>query len=175
VSKLSKLIVICGLPYAGKTTLGAALVASFGHAAVDVDATKERLYGVGLTDDELTQDHWHAIYAQTDQQIADYLHSGTTVVDDSRNFRKAERMGARAIAHSCDAQLITVWVDTPVEVVRQRLVENRQHPKRHDMADADFEHLLRSWEAPTADERPLLLRQDDRLQDWLHLHAHELT
>ena len=172
---MSKLIVICGLPYAGKTTLGTALVARFGHAAVDVDATKDQLYGVGLNDDDLTQDQWNAIYAQTDQQIADYLQSGTTVVDDSRNFRKVERMGARAIAHRCEAQFITVCVDTPVEMVRQRLVENRQNPTRHDIADADFEHLLRSWEAPTDDERPLLLTHEDRLQDWMQLHAHELT
>lgn len=172
---MSKLIIICGLPYAGKTKLGQALVARFGHAAVDVDVTKERLYGLGLKDDDLTKEQWNDIYAQTDQQIEDYLKSGKTVVDDSRNFRKAERMSAKAIAQRCEADFITIYVDTPVATLRQRMAENRRNPTRHDILDAEFEELLRKWETPMEDERPLVLQPADQLHDWILVHTQELS
>src|SRR5262245_6082473 len=84
--RMSILIILCGQPYAGKTTLGQAIVEKFGYAAVDVDVTKEHFYGQGLKDDDLSHEQWVRIYEETDQQIADYLQGGRSVVDDSRNF-----------------------------------------------------------------------------------------
>jgi predicted kinase len=57
--------------------------------------TKDKLYGVGLKDDDLTHEQWVKIYAETDKQIEKYLHAGKSVVDDSRNFSKSERVHAK--------------------------------------------------------------------------------
>lgn len=172
---MSKLIIICGLPYAGKTTLGHTLVARFGHEAVDVDVTKERLYGLGRKDDDLTKEQWNLIYTRTDQQIEEYLNSEKTVVDDSRYFKKVERMRARAIAERCHARCLTIYVDTPVAILWQRVVENRRKPARHDIPDAAMEDLLTQWEAPTEDEHALVLQHGVRLCDWIYVHAQDLT
>jgi predicted kinase len=172
---MSTLVILCGEPYAGKTTLGQALIQKFGYASVDVDVTKERLYGLGLEDEDLTHDQWVGIYEQTDQQIADYLQAGHHVVDDSRNFRKFERVHAKAIADGCQAHFVTIYVNTPEAILRQRLHDNRRHPTRHDLPDQEFEHLLTLFEPPTEDEQPLVFPCGESLDEWMDRHAAELA
>jgi predicted kinase len=81
------LVVVCGLSFAGKTTLGKGLARRFNYKEVDVDVTRVRLYGVRFEENELDQDAWNRIYDETDREIAHYLQSGTSVMDASRNFR----------------------------------------------------------------------------------------
>jgi predicted kinase len=172
---MSTLIILCGEPYAGKTTLAQALVRRFRYESVDVDVTKERLYGLGLEDEDLTHDQWVRIYEQTDQQIADYLQAGHHVLDDSRNFRKFERVHAKGIAEGCQANFVTIYVKTPEAILRQRLHENREHPTRHDLADPDFERFLLLFEPPTEDEQPLVFHCGESLNEWVDRHPAELS
>jgi predicted kinase len=172
---MSTLIILCGQPYAGKTTLGSAIVAKLRYETVDVDVTKDQLYGPGRKDDDLTHEQWVRIYAETDQQIGDYLYAGHSVVDDSRNFRKFERVHARVVADRCGASLVTIYVKTPEEILRQRLHENRRNPTRHDIEDDVFEQLLTLFEPPTEDEYPLVLNYGDRLEAWITAHSAELS
>ena len=84
----NRLIVICGLSFAGKSTLGAAICSEFGHAQVDVDETKDEIFGPGVNDDEdLSPKEWTRIYTATDDKIVSLLRNGHSVVDASRNFR----------------------------------------------------------------------------------------
>lgn len=172
---MSKLIILVGRPYAGKTTLGRALRERFGHAWVDVDVIKERLHGSGLQDDDLTQKQWNEIYAETDREMEAHLRAGRIVVDDSRNFRKRERIGAQSIAKRAGAAFVAVYVDTPVTEIRQRAVANRLSPTRHDVPDPDLDKLLAAFEPPTADERPLILISEVPLQEWIEAHGAELS
>src|SRR5437879_2883317 len=66
------LVVVCGLSFAGKTTLGTALARRFNYKQVDVDLTKVRLYGVRFEDNSLERDAWNRIYDETDSEIAHY-------------------------------------------------------------------------------------------------------
>jgi predicted kinase len=172
---MSTLIILCGQPYAGKSTLGRAIVQKLGYETVDVDVTKDHLYGLGLKDDDLTHEQWVRIYEETDRQIADYLHAGRSVVDDSRNFRKFERINAKSIAVSCDAHFVTIYVKTPEETLRQRLHENRIHPTRHNIEDQVFEQFLTLFEPPMDDEHPLVFNCGDGLEEWITSHSAELS
>jgi len=164
------LLIICGLPFAGKTTLEQALLHRFALARVDVDDTKRELFGPTVEDAELSQNDWVQVYAEADERIGRYLAARRSVVDASRNFRRDERTIARQIAATNGANLMTIFIDTPEEVVRGRLVENRIAQTRHDVADAEFDKLLREMEPPTPDESPLVLRHGDDLNQWVTQH-----
>jgi predicted kinase len=170
-----KLIVVCGVPFAGKTTLAGELRARFDLAHVDVDETKIRLYGDAVRDADLTQTDWDRIYRETDREIAAHLMSGRSVVDASRNFRKSERALAKRIADQDRAQLVTIFVDTPEDVVRQRLLENRRTWARHDVMDQVFEEILRAMEPPTSEEDPLILPHGEQIDRWLARHVSRLS
>lgn len=164
---MSTLFIICGLSFAGKSTLGRAIAARFGYVEIDVDDTKVSLFGPDVKDEDLTQPDWARIYAETDSLIESSLQSGKTVIDASRNFRKSERQGARQIATKQRAEVVTIFVDTPEEIARQRLLENRAKQSRRDVSDKDFEDILQVMEPPTADENPLIFRYGDQLDNWI--------
>lgn len=164
---MSTLFIICGISFAGKSTLARAIVARFGYVEVDVDDTKVSLFGPDVKDEDLAQPDWMRIYAETDTLIERSLQTGQTVIDASRNFRKSERQGARQIAARQRAEVVTIFVDTPEEIARQRLHENRTKQSRRDVSDKDFEDILQVMEPPAADENPLIFRYSDQLDNWI--------
>lgn|SRR5579884_19909 len=87
---MSRLFLICGLSFAGKSTLGRAIAERFGYEQGDVDEMKALLYGLDTRDEELTRSDWERIYAETDNLIVRHLQAGKTVVDASRNFKGGE-------------------------------------------------------------------------------------
>ena len=172
---MSKLVIICGISFAGKSTLGEAIAKQFGFAHVDVDDMKFHLYGPDTQDEQLSHADWVRIYDETDKLLASYLQSGQTVIDASRNFRKRERQVARRIAAQSQAEVVTIFVDTPELIARQRLHENRKKPSRLDVTDKDFETILHVWEAPTADETSLIFRHGDHLDTWIEQNTSAIS
>jgi predicted kinase len=168
---MTTLFLICGFPFAGKTMLERALLKRVDLARVDVDDTKRQLFGAATSDAQLSQTDWTQIYAETDRQIGRYLRAGRSVADASRNFRRDERTVARQVAAAGHANLVTIFVDTPEEVVRGRLAENRIAQTRHDVPDAEFEELLRGMEPPAPDESPFVLHHGDDLDQWITRHV----
>jgi len=163
----NKLIVVCGLSFAGKTTLGDAICAEFGYPQVDVDETKVDLYGPEIVDEDLDGEQWTEMYRQTDNRIAGYLRDGSSVADASRNFRKEERDGARVLAKGAGADVVVVYVNAPEWLVRQRWAENRANQTRRDVSDKDFEEIIAVMEPPADDETPLVFRHDEDIKTWL--------
>lgn len=170
-----KLIIVCGLSFAGKTTLGDAICAAFGYPQVDVDVTKVDLYGPDIHDADLSRADWEAIYRETDARIVRHLRDDSNVVDASRNFSRDERDRARVIAASVGAETIIVYVAAPESLARRRWAENRARPTRREVSDADFEAVLAAMQPPSTDEQPLILNPDDDITSWLAEHADQLV
>jgi predicted kinase len=164
------LLIVCGLPFAGKSTLGKAIRERFGYEEVDVDETKFLLYGPDTRDEDLAADDWTRIYAETDRLIEKHLRSGKTVIDASRNFAKEERAAAKGIADKAGVPILTIYVDTAEETVRQRLLKNRLQPTRRDLSDSDFEEAVAAMQPPTADENPLVFHDPGDIDRWISDH-----
>lgn len=171
----SRLIIVCGLSFAGKTTLGNAICAEFGHTQVDVDETRVDLYGSGIEDKDLNRTQWIEIYRQTDARIIDHLRNGCSVVDASRNFRKDERNTARRIAECVGCSVQVVYVNTPESVARQRWIANREYPTRCDITDEDFEEIVSVMTPPSVDEKPVVFPFDADVKKWLAEHSAYLS
>jgi len=164
---MSTLIIICGLSFAGKSTLGDAIAKRFAYEQVDVDITKLNLYGQDAKDEQLTQSDWDRIYGETDNLILNYLHAGKNVIDASRNFRKIERQHIRALTKTLGADVVTIHVDTPEVVARQRLHENRLTRTRVDHPDAAFNEIVNVMEPSSKDETPLVFAHDGDMEEWI--------
>jgi predicted kinase len=169
-----RLVVICGLSFAGKTTLGNAICTALGHEQVDVDCTKADLYGHNVPDDALGPEDWARIYDETDCRIATCLREGNDVVDASRNFKRRERDRARGVAVAAGANAVVVYIDTPEALCRKRWLENRQTRARRDVSDQGFEELVTTMEPPRPEENALVFHYSDDVRRWLLDHALEL-
>lgn len=171
---MNKLIVICGLSFAGKSTLGKAITERFGYEIVDVDDTKVLLYGSDSKDEELKPEQWIKIYSDTDKQIETYLQSGKTVVDASRNFKKVERDKIKSIVEKLGFEVITIYIDTPESVARERLTVNRKNKSRRDTADKDFEEIIQVIEPPNSDEKHLVFHYEEDINIWISKNSVDL-
>jgi predicted kinase len=172
---MGKLFIVCGLSFAGKSTLGRAIAERLGYEEVDVDRTKVALYGVDVQDEVLPRAAWNRIYEETDRQILTLLHAGKNVIDASRNFTRAERDHIRAMVDAFGYQTVAIHVTTPEAIARQRWQANRKNPSRRDVSDRDFADIIRAMEPPTADEHPLRFHSDDDIAQWIADHLQALT
>jgi predicted kinase len=168
---MPKLIIICGISFAGKSTLGTAIAGRFDYEHVDVDDTKFSLYGPDIRDEDLSRADWQHVYDRTYRLIRDYLRAGRSVVDGSGNFRRSERQTVRGLADPTGGETVTIFVDTPAHIARQRLLANRDTQTRLDVTDDDFEHILRVWEPPSPDEHAVVFRHGDDVEAWMDARA----
>lgn len=164
---MAKLVIVCGLSFAGKSTLAHALAQQLGYAEVDVDDTKADLHGPDVQDATLTRAEWDHIYAETDRHILQHLTSGTSVIDASRNFTRAERDHLRTLVAAQGYDSVVIHVTTSEASARQRWQTNRTNPSRRDVTDADFEDIVRAMEPPSDDEQPLRFHSDDDVGAWV--------
>jgi predicted kinase len=168
-------LIVCGVSFAGKSTLGKAIRERFGYVEVDVDETKVQLFGKEIRDEDILPDQWAAIYSTTDQRIEDLLQSGQSVLDASRNFQRAERVSAKSIADRAGVPFLVLYIDTPVEIARQRWLDNRGMFQRRDVSDKDFEDTIRAMQVPLADEAPLIFHYSDEIDPWLVENASKIS
>lgn len=164
---MTKLYILCGIPFSGKTTFARKLVAAKHFTRIDFDDVLFELYGHDITSDKMQQKDWDIVYAEMYKRLRSSLSDGQTVIHDTGNFTKSERDVVRKIAEEMGIEAITILVDVPVEIARQRLVRNRETKERFNIPDDEFESTLKEMERPTQDENHLVFPIDSDFEKWV--------
>lgn len=152
MNKTPFLIILTGIPFAGKTFLAKKLATDLGAVRVDLDEIKFNLLGEEIKDQEIIQTQWDDIYQKMYQQIELELKSNKLVVHDTGNFTAYERQLVIEIAKKMGIKFITIWVDYPVELAKKRLLVNRKTQIRFDISDQEFESAVAEMQWPTKQE-----------------------
>ncbi|ETM45616.1 hypothetical protein L914_09384 [Phytophthora nicotianae] len=148
------LVVVCGIPAAGKTTVATALV---GHlkrqlpdqdvlcispATVNVDKTK------GYADSRAEKNTRSALKAAVEKVV----NTKTIVVLDALNYTKGERYELFCKAKAESTTYCVVYVDTPMEIALQRNAASEENldPKLLQELAARFEVPMdkNRWDSP---------------------------
>ena len=95
-------------------------------------------------------------------------------VDASRNPTREERARAREVAQRGHVRLLTIFVDTPEQVARQRRQNNQVTKARRDLSDDQFEEFNRVFQPPAEEERALVFRSGDETDSWLSKNAADI-
>jgi predicted kinase len=145
-----KLYLLCGLAFAGKSTLAASIADQTGAVVVSLDAINaERglAGGLGIPDGEWARSHEIA-RARVESALA----SGRSVVVDDTNCFRSLRDGYRAVGESLGADCIVVRIDAEPSLVLSRLRENDRALARPRVTEEVLRDLIRKFEPPGADE-----------------------
>lgn len=160
------LYVLCGLPFAGKSTLARTLAARLDIPCVAIDAINTER-GLGLDLAPIAPQEWTATYAEAYRRITGALRAGTSAIFDAGSFTREQRDELQALAEGCGAAVRLVHVRVSPQVATARWQRNRLSSERYDVRDDYFAQALDSFEPPAADEHALVYDGSQSLDAWL--------
>lgn len=147
-----RLILTCGLPGAGKTTLAVRLAAEREAVRLTKD---EWLWAIGstpwdrVTGEKLEQELWHL--------AQELLRRGVSVVLDFGLWARVERDEMREVARRIGVGVELHYLDVPGDELWRRIeVRNTAPPWANEpISRADLDQWLTIFQAPDADELAL--------------------
>lgn len=161
------LYILCGLPFAGKTTLAKELVKRFGWVRVDLDQINDERGLGGLGNDDISDEDWRITYQMSYDRVDQALKKGKTVINDTANFTREQRDKLRAIADKHDVPAKVIYVNVPDSVARKRWQENRITKNRYDVKDEDFAEVADNFQKPSEDENVIDYDQSLPIEEWV--------
>src|SRR3954447_23296989 len=141
-----RLVLLCGLPASGKTTLARELAGSYGAVRVNSDEGGRAL-GVDPFD-EAFQVNLEAQFAELTERL---LTLGVSVVLEWGFWGRSERNEKRLMARSLGAAVELRFLDVPFEELVRR-VANRHASGGIAISEHHMERYRRIFEPPTDEE-----------------------
>ena len=151
-----RLVLLCGRSFSGKSSVASFLAKSLPGVVVSLDAINEErgLHG----GDGIPLAEWARTNELARQRVSTRLNADETVIVDDTSSPRFLRDGWRTEVEAAGAPMVLVFIDTPDEVIRQRLLENRTSRQRGDVADEVMAAHQESFEPPSEDEQPIRLQ-----------------
>ena len=136
------LVITCGLPATGKSTVARALSEQAGFEVISSDLVRKELAGIAPTEHRLegfrggiyAADFTARTYSALLDRARPLLLAGRSVVLDASFMRREHRRPAARLARETGAQFACLEFDLPDEVIRKRLVDRMR--KGGDPSDA---------------------------------------
>lgn len=160
MSEAPTLHVMCGLPFAGKSTVATRLSAELGALVVSIDEIKTSL---GLRDvwEDMSADDWNRIFSKAAELVTRELRGGRSVIYDSTNHTRASRDALRELARRGGGKARVLFLDASVEEVESRWRSNKERPERMDLSEWAFRKTLEDFEPPKDEDEVVRLGVDD--------------
>lgn len=161
-------LMLCGTPFSGKSTLARALAERFELAHIEIDQVHVERGVLAHERGHLDDRDWLTAFQISYRRLIRLLDQGRSVVWDATSYYRAQRDRVRRVAGEHGARVALIYLDTPEEMARARIERNRVVRSRWDIPDDAFTSLSLALEPPTADEDPIRFAPEDDLDDWMN-------
>jgi GNAT superfamily N-acetyltransferase len=101
------------------------------------------------------------------KRIENTLKTGKSVVHDTGNFTKYERGLVKAIADKLSLCTVTIFVDIPEGIARERLEQNRHSNQRFNVSDEGFNAAVAEMEPPGEYENTIRYTSQMAINEWI--------
>ncbi|MFB3065827.1 MAG: AAA family ATPase [Planctomycetota bacterium] len=176
------LVMLCGLPAAGKSSVARKVADLLGAELVRSDVLRKELHGMrpdehwtgGFNEGPYSEKGTRMTYDALRQAAGTALRSGRSVVVDAGFPRRDQRVPFLALSGSAPSPAVWVHVEVPEQVTRERMAARKRDQAGASDADwGTFVKLRAAFEPP--DEIPEFQRLDvDGTKDTAHLRAEVL-
>lgn len=163
---MTKLFIMCGLAFSGKSTLAEKIAERAGCKIIAFDklwieTEKTRPIPEGA-------EGWRFVRDLAQAQILDALKSGSSVVYDDNNAKKEHREELRNVAKKAGVESAVIYLDTSLNIIKLREETNKILQNRHDVEPKNFNKVLQDFELPTPDENVLVYKPKDNLEEFIN-------
>ncbi len=144
---------MCGLALSDKSTLARKIAERTGSRLIAFDkllVEKEKEQPVSKDDAG-----WRFIRKVAQDEIVSTLKEGQSVVYDDNNVRFEHREEVREIARNLGVNPIVIYLNTPMELIRERELVNKTTGERHEVEPENFQKVVEQLEVPTSNENVL--------------------
>lgn len=158
----TKLVLLCGTAFSGKSTVARSLEPRLSATIVSLDEINERrgLWG----GDGIPVEEWIRTHELASAEVRELLTSGVSVIVDDTSSPRFLRDGWRSLAASAQARFTLIYVDVDHATIRRRRADNQLDPRRPDVADAVLDQHLAEFEPPQDDENAVRVKSSDDLR-----------
>lgn len=173
---MSKLFILCGLPFSGKTYLAQKIAEHLAVTIISFDEIYEELRQKTGYDLSPQPEIWDQVKQSALLSLSKNLREGKNVVWDSTNPLRKHREELIQIGNSFGAQNIVVHVNTPLNEVRKRRQENKSTHRKIDRGSDDFGQTHRVWENPLEEEQAIQVVSESDILTFIHtIETYEVT
>lgn len=162
---MTNLYIMCGLAFSGKSTLARKIAESTGSKIIAFDklwVEKDKEQPV-LKGDK----GWKFIRKVGQDEVAKALQEGNSVVYDDNNVRFEHREELREVARRFGARAVVVYLNTPMELIREREAANKVTEQRHEVEPENFQTVLEQLQIPNDQENVLEFKPEMNLDEWV--------
>lgn len=152
-------MVMCGISGSGKTRFARELERC-GYTRLSYDNAMWERYGEAMSTMPLSEQRpaFEAVAAETAETLRRLLSAGRRVVLDSTMCRRSKRDEMRRLASELDVTMCLVWMDAPLDVLRERLSGRRgSGPDDLIVPEANLEMFYQNFERPADDEDVIIV------------------
>jgi predicted kinase len=160
------LYILCGLPFAGKTTLATQLLAQRDMAYVNIDHVKAD-EGYFVSDDQVPDADWPGIYDVVHASLLLPLRLGRDVLYDASNLTRKERDEFRDLVTKRGFAAKVIHVAVPAAKVRERWQANKTSNERFDLPAPVLEEALEAFEEPSKEEDVIVYAPTQNVSRWI--------
>lgn len=160
------LYILCGVPFAGKTTLASRLAETRHMHHIQVDAIR-RERGIGLAGQLISEAEWEEVFAESYRRMAAALELGEDVVFDATNYSRSVRDHLRMLSDRQGASTAVIFVAIDADTANSRRQQNEAAPQRDHVGDDEFREVVRDFQEPAEDEHVLRYEAGMPLDDWI--------
>jgi predicted kinase len=162
---MSTLYIMCGVGFSGKSTLAKKIAEYIDAVLIGQDTmffeNKEKL-NLNLDDN----DQWKILLDMCKEKILENLKQGKSVVFDNTNTRFEHREELRQLAKLTNAKTKVIFLDTPIEVQKERQLKNKETGERHDVKQEYLDQAIEELEIPTENENVLVFKPNTNLKSF---------
>lgn len=167
------LYLLCGLAFAGKSTLAKAVARRTGAVVVSLDEINEARGlegGLGIPAEEWERSHREAL-----GRAGEALRAGRSVIVDDTNCFRFLRDHYREIARRHGAPVTVLYLDVPLSLALERLRANDARPSRARVTEEILYELAAQFEVPSEDEEVLVVPAGAEVEEWVARNLPERT
>ena len=144
------LIIMCGYPYAGKTTLAKYLEKKLRFVRITIDDIVAE-FGLPI-EDQLSEEDWTRVYTEAETRLVNSLFKGQSTIFDATNGHQDYRDKLRQITSSFTVMSLIVFINTPLETIKFRA---NNVIGRHKATKV--EETIKNFTVPTSKENTLVV------------------